>query len=149
MTKRRDKNDIPYSYIKFVLCSESSKVPCGSEVCAWIAVEMWISIQRDKGVSFYSQAFPYLNKVIGCLMNVSCSAPCGQRGCCLMNCLMCLITVTMLNEEKAREIWKIHWRIRWKWIGSIGTFCSSLNSTLWAVLFKVENNAILWLVVFL
>ncbi|EDL05539.1 mCG147154, partial [Mus musculus] len=48
---------------------ESLKVPCGPEVCAaWITAEMCISIQRDKGVGFYSQAFCYLNKVIGCLM---------------------------------------------------------------------------------
>lgn len=37
-------------------------------------------------------------------MNVSCSTPCGHWGSCLMNCLMCLITVTMLNEEKARDL---------------------------------------------
>lgn len=143
----------PPPYPHFALCGDRSSF----ESTLWPRVHVPWSllkcafpyVQRDKGAAFYSQALCYLNKVIGCLMNVSCSTPCGQRGCCLMNCLMCLITVTMLNEEKAREIWKIHWRIWWKWIGSIGTFCSSLNGTLWAVLLELRDNAILWLVVFL
>lgn len=142
----------PQPYSNVALCRDRSwfESTLWTRECALITAKMCFStVLRDKGAGFYSQALCYLNKVIGCLMNVSCSTPCGQRGCCLMNCLMCLITVTMLNEEKAREIWKIHWRIWWKWIGSIGTLCSSLNGTLWAVLLELGDNAILWLVVFL
>lgn len=82
-------------------------------------------------------------------MNVSCNTPCGQWGSCLMNCLMCLITVTMWNEENSQRDLKdpLENTMKMNWINK--KFLLISEQHIMCCIVGLRDNVILWLVVVL